>query len=232
MPRDEVLFRSPDALRPRRVGSNVRPALFLRHSHPNQDARFFRRWPETRIVARRNNPWLPLRRQFRLRPQRGNRRKRHRHGTRVSSFVLYRQHHHRRPRHVCAFSRFDPWQAVQPVLNGSPHQVVPRRVIFNLVPSVAEAVMCVQHRLVFVGFESPSLYFFSSEQSPQFTQPSLRPRSSFALNRFHQRSVAQIKVVSSQRRRLIRNFMCNVSFGNLKRIHDSLRILGETPLRP
>ena len=49
---DQVLTRASDSLSPRRVGPNVRAALFFRHAHAQQRAGFRLRRRKARIVNR------------------------------------------------------------------------------------------------------------------------------------------------------------------------------------
>ena len=80
------------------------PALLLRHPHAQQNARFFLRRREPRIISGRKYARLPFAGQLRFRAQRRHGRERHGNGTRMPGFILGGQHHERRSRHVRAFS--------------------------------------------------------------------------------------------------------------------------------
>src|SRR5580693_4071542 len=134
-------------------------------------------------------------------------------------FVLCRQQQHRGASDVGTLSRLNPGQAMQPVLDGCAHQVMPGRMELDFIAAVAEAVMRVQHRFVFVGLESPALHLFCPEPSSEFPEPPVRPSGLFAPNRFRQGSVSEIEVRSRQRRRLVENLMGDFGLGNFKRIH-------------
>ena len=77
----------------------------------------------------------------------------------------------------------------------------------NLIAAIAETVMRVQHRLVFVGVETPALYFFCAEEFPERGELRSGPVRAFALDRFNQSGIGEIKIIVRKRRRLIQDFM-------------------------
>ena len=87
------------------------------------------------------------------------------------------QHHQRGTRNVSAGAlrrscgggsriRF-PGQAVQPVRDGGPHQVVPGRMKDDFVSTVAVTIVRVQDGLVLIGFKAPALRFFRAQKTPK-----------------------------------------------------------------
>ena len=80
---------------------------------------------------------------------------------------------------------------------------MPGRVEDDFVAAIAEAVMGVKNGLVLVGFKSPALQLFGSEQLSKFAKLCLCPRCSFAMDGAHQRLITKVKVVTSEWRGLV-----------------------------
>ena len=192
------------------------PPCFSSFPHSDQDPGLFLCRPKSRIVARRHNLRLPLAGQFRVSAQGRNRREGHGDGAGVTQFVLGRHHQQRGARDVGPCARLGPGKAVDLVLDGRPHQVVPGRVENNFVPAIAETVVGVKHRLVLIGFKPPALGLLGSEKLSEFAQLPIRPSRFFSLDRFHQVGVGEIQVISHQGWGLIEDFRCLRSEGNVE----------------
>ena len=187
----------------RGVAAYVRPSLFLGHRHAHQRAGLFGHRARARIVLQTLDVRLPFARQIGLLAQRGNHRISHRHRTCVSSFVFGSQQHERRPSHVRALLRLDPRQTGQAVLDGKAHQGMPRGVEFYFINAMSKPVMCVQHRRILVGLESPADSFFGAGQPAKFFETRPRPAGALPRQSFHQHVIRFEEIVVRERWGLI-----------------------------
>ena len=96
-----------------------------------------------------------------------------------------------------------PRERVQPVPDGDPHQLVPRRMELDLVDPLAEAVVRPQLRRMLVR-EPPPLERLAVEQRPERRTALGRPARAFALERLDERSIRREEVVTGERGRLVR----------------------------
>ncbi len=110
-----------------------------------------------------------------------------------------------RARDVRAGPRFAPSCGVRAVTRCSLHQAVPTWVEGDFVDAVAETVVGVQFRGMFVGVESPSDRLRGSRKLAQHLDLRTIAGRVFPRERFDQRAVAAEDVVAAERRRLIGN---------------------------
>ena len=191
----------------RRVGAQVRPALLLRHPHPEEDARLVGRGAEAPVVPVREDLRQPRRGDLGLSPQRRDRGVGHRRRTHDARLDLPEEEDPRGARDVRAGPRVRPWTRVQPILDREPEQRVPRGVVLDLVASIARAIVGVEDGWMPVRQEPELDRLFLAEELSQPRERRVRPARALANDRLSQRLVIRKEIGAAERRHHVRDLM-------------------------
>ncbi len=197
---------SPSAagrLGPGGVGPHVGAALLLGHAHAREGAGLLPGGDAAGVVGPGHQPGLPLGRQVRCPPQRGDDRVGHRHRAPVSRLDLGPGDEPGGPGHVGAGRRDRPGGRVEAVADGHPHQLVVGGVVGDVVDPVAVAVVGAQLGRVPVGVEPPGDGLGRPGQPAEGGQVVDGPARALPLGGLDQGGVGREHVVALQRRRLV-----------------------------
>ena len=145
-------------MRARGISAHIGSALTLGHAHPNQRGGFLRHRQASRIVLGRKDarqPGFGEPRQFACVPSQ-DRHCRKRHRQRALRAVLhFRMHEVSGGAHNLSTTRgLGPRRRVLPRTHGESHELMPRRIEYDLVDPIAEAVVRPELRRVPVGARS------------------------------------------------------------------------------
>ncbi len=141
------------------VGTHIGAALFFCHGHANGHTAFLRGGHIARIVTAAGDEGLPDSGEGRLLADGGDGGEGHGNGATVAGFHLRLQIEQCGTIQVLAGALVGPGAAVNAVDDGGLHQLVIRRMKFDLIHSPAIAVVAAELRFDFVGLKAPLDHF-------------------------------------------------------------------------
>lgn len=172
------------------VGPHVGAALLLGHRHPTDEAAFFLRGPEAELVLGGGEEGLEASGELRLGAQDRDGGVGHRHGAAVALLGLRRPDQVlRRAHEVGVGGGVAPRPSRETERDRRAHELVPRRVVLDLVDAVAVAVVGVEDRRVLARQAHKLLDAGRSDEPAQLAHLRLRFSCTLAAQRLEQRRV-------------------------------------------